>query len=212
VPEALPLQPGPIAADTGKPDNRFKYRKLSDPEWHLIRSEYQTGNRFVSAAFLAKKHGISKGELEKRMAGEKWKKGKIVVDQARAALEQATEKALAVEMERRAPELAKAIADDLQPWIEVEKKAWTKATVKRAKAARKRLDALAKGYTVFDKDGNPLDQLPTPKDEQHFATAEEKWDGITRRTLGMGESDAQKGSISLRMLTGTTAIEVKVER
>lgn len=183
-------------------------RPLSEDQWRLARAQFESGGLDVTQARIAAVFNTSLSMVQKRSAAEKWSKGAIIVKNARKHLQLATDNALAKAAESTGAAVAKTLMKELEPWIEKEKRAHILRAVKRSKRAFKRIDALTEGYETQDaKTGNVVALLPTPKDEMMFANAEDKYDGIIRRNLGMSEGSALGGSLSLRVLTGNVAIE-----
>ncbi len=185
-------------------------RPLTDLQWTHARIMFETGGLDVKQRDVAAAFNTSLSSVQKRSAVEKWSKGAQFVADARKHLANVADSAMAKAADVAATQMAAKITKELQPWIEKEKRAHIQRAIKRSKRALKRIDRIADGYQVYDsKRGELVDCTPGPKDEMHFATAEDKWDGIIRRNLGMGDSSIAAGSLSLRILTGDTAIELK---
>lgn len=184
-------------------------RPLTDIQWRQARAMFEAGGLEITHADIAKAFDTSLSMVQKRCAAEKWAKAAQLVVDARRHLAKATDSALAVAADSAAKQMAERITKELQPWIEKEKTAHIKRAMKRSKRAFKRLSRVSKGFQVYDaKRGELVDCEPGPKDEMHIATAEDKWDGIVRRTLGMSDSGGLSGSLSLNILTGSAAIQV----
>lgn len=184
------------------------FRPLTPDQWNLARIQFETGDQGITLARIAAIFNTSRSSVEKRCAAEKWTKGLAIVKGARKALQVATGNAMATAADKAAQEIATRLTKELQPWIEKEKRSHIQRAIKRSKRAMKRLDRVAEGYTVWDKEGNANLQTPTPKDEMSIATAEDKYDGIIRRNLGMNDSTGLDGSLSVRVLTQGAAIEI----
>lgn len=186
-------------------------RPLSPQQWRIARAQYEAGGRELTCAKIAAIFNTSPSTVTHRCAEEKWRKGQVIIESAKKELQVATEAAMKIAAQDVAQKLARDLTQELQPWIEKEKRSQIKRAIKRSKAAHRRIDAVSQGYKIIDpKSGEVLDISPTPKDEGCLASAEEKYDGIIRRNLGMDDANAPTpGKISLRMLAGPVAIEVQ---
>lgn len=185
------------------------FRPLTPEQWKLAQLQFETSDESVTLAKLAVIFNTSRSSMEKHSANGKWSKGAKIVSDARRELQVATTKALATAAEKTGSEVARKLMDDLQPFIEREKRAQIKRAITRSKHGQKRLSSVAKGYQRFDaKSGEVVDLTPDPKDEMHIASAEEKYDAIIRRNLGMSDDKQAGGMISLRVLAGSAAIQV----
>lgn len=185
-------------------------RPLTDHQWALLRIQYEQGGDEISYAKLSTEHSVSYSTLTKRASDEGWAKTKDLVTKAGQMLAKRTDEKLAEAIDEAAAKVSKSMLADLQPWIEREKRAHIKRAIKRSRNGMKRLDRVAEGYQVYDaKAGRLVDCETTPKDEMSIATAEDKYDGIIRRNLGMNDSSALSGSLSVRVLTDGAAIELK---
>lgn len=184
-------------------------RPLTDLQWQQARIMFETAGLDVKQSDIAKAYNTSLSSVQKRSAVEKWSKGAQFVADARKALATAADSAMAKAAESAAQEMAARVTKELQPWIEKEKRSHIQRAIKRSKRAMKRLDRVAEGYQVYDaKAGGLVNCSTTPKDEMNIAQAEDKYDGIIRRNLGMSDSGGLSGSLSLNILTGSAAIQI----
>lgn len=170
----------------------------SDQEWARIRARYETAEPRIGLRECAKEYGLSASTVLKRSAREGWKQAAQQVASARKIVASATHEAIQIAAKDAAKLAAASIVDQMQPWIEKEKVEHIKAQVARSKRNLARLDR----YTAED-------ELLGPKEESHYAKSIDIFDSITRRTLGMGESDGSNGALSVRVLTGGAAVEVQ---
>lgn len=185
-------------------------RPLTELQWKQARIMFETAGLDTTQAHIAVAFNTSLSSVQKRSAAEKWSKGAQFVADARKHLATAADAAMSVAADKAAQQMATKITKELQPWIEKEKRAHIKRAIKRAKAGFKRLDRVADGYEVYDSKAGRLVACETnPKDEMNIAAAEDKWDGIVRRTLGLSDSAGSLGGFSLRVLTGAVAVEVQ---
>jgi hypothetical protein len=185
-------------------------RPLTPLQWRQARIMFETAGLDVTLASIAQSFDTSLSAVQKRSAAEKWSKGAQLVVDARKHIASATDSAMAKAAEKVGADMANKIAKELQPWIEKEKRAHIQRAIKRSKRAMKRLDRVSEGYQVYDaKRGELVDCETTPKDEMSIATAEDKYDGIIRRNLGMNDSTGLDGSLSVRVLTAGAAIEIQ---
>lgn len=188
-------------------------RPLTKHQWTLLRIQYEQGGDEISYAKLAGEHGVSYSTLTKRAADEGWTKAQELVTKAGKMLAKATDDKLAEAVDEAAAKVSKSMLAELQPWIEKEKRHHIKRAIKRSKAAFKRLDRVAEGYQVYDAKREQLVNCETtPKDEMAIANAEEKYDSIIRRTLGMNEGSGIGGSLSVQVLTNQAAVSIKTEQ
>lgn len=195
-------------SDEAKPKRIL--RPLTKDQWNLARIQFETGDQGITLARIAAIFNTSRSSVEKRSATEKWSKGLAIVQDARKHLQVATQSAMTIAAEKAGQEMALRITKELQPWIEKEKRAHIQRAVRRSKKALKRIDGIAGGYTIeHPKTGDPVEIKPGPKDEMCFATAEDKYDSIIRRNLGMNDTNALSGALSVRVLTDGAAIEVQ---
>lgn len=185
---------------------RPKQHALSQLEWHSIRLRYESSD--ISHRDLAKELGISYSTLSKRSMREKWSQSAALVHQARSDLAAKTVIALESATSLAADMAAKQLVDELQPWIAEQKAKQIKRAIARSTKAQERLDGIAEGYTVLDKDGEPVELTPGPKEESFLAAAEEKYDSIIRRNLGMNEGSGLGGSLSIQVLTNQAYVQV----
>lgn len=184
-------------------------RPLSPDQWRLARIQFETGDREITHDRIAQIFQTSVSSVHKRAAAEKWSKTNNIVAKARNQLKDATERQIALATESASKEIVKSLLDDLQPFIEKEKRAQIQRAIKRAKRAQKRLDKIADGYEVQHPKSGQILTLPcSPKDEMHLATAEDKYDNILRRNLGMGDSGAQQGPINMTFLSNPSAVQI----
>lgn len=184
-------------------------RPITADDWRLARIAFETSDKLTTLSAIARQFNTSVSSVQKRSAAEQWSKGQLIVQSVKRAASQALQSS-AEQAAREAGALAgRQIAADLAPWIEREKRAHIKRALKRAKSGLKRITKRSKGYQVYDAKAQQLIDIETnPKDEMHLATAEDKYDGIIRRNLGMNETPVGSGSLSLRILTEGAAIEV----
>ena len=197
------------AAAQPEPSKRRLLKTLSDDQWKIARLQYETAGAEISYRQIAAAFGVSKSAVDKRGATEKWTKQAQIVQKAASAIAFATDKAIDSAADKAAQTVAASLMKDLAPWIEKEKREHIQRAIKRSKRALKRITAISKGYDVqHPKTGEIVTIEPGPKDEMHIAAAEDKYDGIIRRNLGMNETPVAGGSLSLRILTEGAAIEV----
>ncbi len=172
--------------------------QLSDQQerdWAAVRLIYEQGDE--SQRKLASRLGISASTLMKRATREQWQQNSGLV----AAVHEATAKTYVATIEREAelqiPLAAKAAVSDLladlTPWIESEKRKQVIRAVKRAVEHQERIDSVA--LTVED-----------PKGMAMIATAEDKFDAIIRRNLGMSEGTGIGGSLNINILANQASI------
>jgi hypothetical protein len=184
-------------------------RPLTDLQWRQARVMFETAGLDVTQADIAKAFDTSLSSVQKRSAAEKWSKGAQVVADARKHLATAVDSAMAKAADSAAQQIAERTMRDLQPWIEKQKRDQIQRAIKRSKRAHKRLDRVAKGYQVFDaKKGEIVDLETSPKDEMHIAAAEDKYDNIIRRNLGMSDGNAFSGQLSSGILVNQAVIQV----
>jgi hypothetical protein len=195
-----------ISDETAGPKRML--RPLSADQWRLARIQYESGDYTLGQ--IAAIHKTSLSSVQKRSANEKWTKSSEIVSAARSQLQQATTAAIADAARKAADKVTASIMDDLQPLIEREKRAHIKRAIVRARRAFRRLDKVSKGYKAVDsKTGQIEDIVPDPKDEMHLASAEDKWDGIVRRNLGMSDGSVLAGPINLAILANQAAVQVR---
>lgn len=186
------------------------FRPLTKEQWHLARIQFESGDENMNQVKIAQMFNTSLSAVQKRSAAEKWSKGAKIVTDARHALQVATNQALAIAAEKTGEQVAVRLMKELQPWIEREKRSHILRAVKRSKRGMKRLDRVADGYDIYDsKKGAVVNVQTGPKDEMAIAAAEDKYDGIIRRNLGMNDSTGLSGSLSVRVLTDGAAVEVQ---
>lgn len=191
-----------------KPVKRV-FRPLTAEQWNLARIQFETGDEHVNLHRIAAIFNTSLSAVQKRSAKESWSKGAKLVQDARSELQRATTKALAEAAQKTGSEVAVRLMQDLQPFIEKEKKAHILRALKRSKRGMKRLDRVAKGFDIYDSKTGAVVNLQTgPKDEMQIAQAEDKYDSIIRRNLGMSDESSTSGSLSMRLLTQGAAIEI----
>lgn len=184
-------------------------RPLTKEQWQVARVQFETGDKIVTHAIIAERFNTSLSSVQKRSQAEQWQKGLEIVQSIKRDAANALQSAASIEAKKAGELAGRQIAKELQPWIEKEKRLHIKRAITRSKAAFKRLDKVSKGYQVYDaKRGTLTDVECAPKDEMHLATAEDKYDGIIRRNLGMSDSGGLSGSLSLNILTGSAAIQV----
>lgn len=196
----------------GSPDPRPKrvLRPLTAEQWQLARIKFETGDKSITHAKIAAAFNTSLSMVQKKSAEEQWSKGQAIVQSVRKEAEKALIQTATLGARKAGEEAGRQLAQELQPWIEAEKRSHIKRAIKRSKRALKRIDGLTDGYFVeHPKTGEPVEIKPGPKDEMLIATAEDKYDGIIRRNLGMNDSSALSGSLSVRVLTDGAAIELK---
>lgn len=192
-----------------KPVKRI-FRPLTAEQWNLARIQFETGDEHVNLARIAAIFNTSLSAVQKRSAKEAWSKRAKIVQDARAELQRATTNALAEAAQKTGSEVAIKLMRDLQPFIEKEKRSHILRALKRSKRGLKRLDRVAKGYQVYNaKAGKVIDLDTGPKDEMQIAQAEDKYDSIIRRNLGMNDSTGIDGALSVRVLTQGAAIEIQ---
>lgn len=199
-------QSAPVTA----PKTKRVFRPLTEEQWKLARITFETGDKSLTLAKIALQFNTSRSMVEKRSASEKWSKGQAIVQSVRKEMTAALQDTIAIEARKAGEKAGREIAKELQPWIEREKRHHIRRAIKRSKTALRRLDRVADGYQVYDaKRGELVDCETNPKDEMMIASAEDKYDGIIRRNLGMGDSDsAPAASLSLRVITQGGAIEL----
>lgn len=198
------------AAGSSNPKPKRVLRPLTLDQWNLARIQFETGDAGITLARIAAIFNTSRSSVEKRSANEKWSKGLAIVKGARKAMQVATDNAMTIAANTAAQEIALRVTKELQPWIEKEKRAHVQRAIKRSKRGLKRLDRVADGYEVYDAKRGALVECETnPKDEMLIATAEDKYDGIIRRNLGMNDATSLGGSLSVRVLTDGAAIELQ---
>lgn len=184
-------------------------RPLTADQWRLARVQFETGAGDITLERIAAVFNTSLSSVQKRSASEKWSKGSQIVTDARKHLQVATNNALAKAAEKEGEKVAVRLMKELQPWIEEQKRSHIKRAVKRSKRAFKRLDGVADGYEVFDAKSGEIRKLdPSPKDEMHIAAAEDKYDNIIRRNLGMSESSGLSGNLNVQILAGQAAVQI----
>lgn len=185
------------------------FRPLTDAQWNLARVQFETSDEKVTLKQISVLFQTSLSAVQKRSSLEKWSKGAQIVQTAKAELKRATENALAEVAQDAGREVARKLMDDLQPWIERQKREQIQRAIKRSKRGQKRIDSVSKGYQVYDaKRGSVVDLDPTPKDEMCIAAAEDKYDSIIRRNLGMNDSVAVGGPVNLTFLSNPGAVQI----
>lgn len=192
-----PLHPG------GRKRNS---RPVTDHEWKAIRMRYESTD--ISQRRLAQELGISYSTMSHRAMREKWSQGAALVLAARENLMEKTSVALETATSQAADLAAKQLIDELQPWINQQKAEQIKRAIKRSTKAQERLDLISEGYQATTKDGELVDLPIGPKEESFLAQAEDKYDNIIRRNLGMNELNGVSGSLSIQVLTNQAAIAV----
>jgi hypothetical protein len=184
-------------------------RPLTEVQWRQARIQFETGDLGMTLTKVAAIFNTSLSSVQKRSSSEKWSKGAKFIGDARNLLQAATDNAMAKAADAAANQIATRITKELQPWIEKEKKSHIKRALRRSKLGLKRLDRVAEGYQVYDaKAGRLVDLDTNPKDEMNIAQAEEKYDSIIRRNLGMNEGSGLGGSLSIQVLTNQAAVQV----
>lgn len=177
--------------------NRKPQVALSKEQWEQCRIQYETGD--LPLAKLASLYRIALSTISKRCQKGKWRKGQAIVAQARSRIAAGTDQALAELTESAVAKVKEHLMDRLGPWIEREKVRHVKDAVKRAKGRHKALDALHDG----------LGPKLTSKDAAYIAKADDTYDVIKRRNLGLNDGDSGIGSaLSVRVLNGDVAVEV----
>lgn len=171
---------------------------------------FETGNKTVTQAKIAKHFNTSLSMVQKKSAEEQWSKGQTIIQSVRKQAEIALHETATIEARKAGQEAGRQVVKELQPWIEAEKRSHIKRAIKRSKRALKRIDGLTDGYFIENpKTGQPEEIKPGPKDEMMIANAEDKYDSIIRRNLGMNDSTGLSGALSVRVLTEGAAIEVQ---
>lgn len=171
-----------------------------------IRLRYEGSD--ISQRRLAAELGISYSTLSHRAMRERWSQSASLVHQAREQVALKTVQALETAASHAADLAAKQLVDELQPWIAEQKAAQIKRAIARSTKAQSRLDTIADGVTALDKEGNRVTLPNGPKEESFIAQAEDKYDNIIRRNLGMSESGGFSGNLSVNVLAGQAAVAV----
>lgn len=185
---------------------RHPIRPLKELEWEAIRRRYESTT--ISQRDLSKELGVSYSTLSKRAMREKWNQAASLIHEARESLVLKTSEALSEATSRAADMAAKQLVDELQPWIAQQKTEQIKRALLRSQKAQDRLDKISLGYDVVTKDGDLATLSPGPKEESFIASAEDKYDNIIRRNLGMNDSATFNGSLSVNILTRQAAVQV----
>jgi hypothetical protein len=197
-----------VSNEAGQPLKRA-FRPLSDDQWRLARIQFETGDKAITHKTIALAFNTSVSSVSKRSASEKWAKQRNLALQIANGLKSETDRLVQIETEKAGQQIVRSVIKDLQPFIEREKRDQIKRAIKRSKLAQKRLSKVADGYQVYDsKSGQLVNVECAPKDEMHIASAEEKYDSIIRRNLGMDDGKAPAGSVNLNILTGQAAVQV----
>jgi hypothetical protein len=184
-------------------------RPLTEDEWKLARIQFETGERDISHDRIAEIFKTSVSSVHKRAAAEKWSKTSNLVVQTRNQLKAATERHISAAADRAGKQVAKSLMDDLAPLLEREKRAQIKRALKRSKRGQRRLDKIASGYQVVEpKTGAVVTLELGPKDEMYLASAEDKYDNILRRNLGMNDNQLPGGAFNVSILTNHAAVQV----
>lgn len=185
------------------------FRPLTSEQWRLARIEFESGDQQMTLTKVAAIFQTSLSSVQKRSSKEKWSKGQAIIQDARKQLQQATNDALATAAVKTGEKMAERLMKELQPWIEQEKRSHIKRALRRSKRGLKRLDRVSEGYQVYDAKTESLVTCQTgPKDEMQIAQAEDKYDSIIRRNLGMNDSTGLGGSLSVNVLTNQAAVQV----
>lgn len=185
---------------TSKPRPRGADRKpqvsLSTSQWSAARIQYESGE--LTKPQIASFYAVSLASVSKRSARESWQQGKRLVASTRNKLTEAYDKIAHEQISDAVSKLTANLVENMQPWLEKEKIAHIKDSVRRAKARQRRTDQLA----------DDLDDKLTSKDIALIAKADDTFDAIKRRNLGMNDSTGVSGSLSVRVLTDGAAIEL----
>lgn len=181
-------------------------KPITEHDWKAIRLRYEGSD--ISQRRLAQELGVSYSTLSHRAMRERWSQSAALVHQAREQVAIKTSEALQSAASHAADLAAKQLIDELQPWIAEQKTQQIKRAIARSTKAQQRLDAIADGTLALDKDGNTLTLPNGPKEESFIAQAEDKYDNIIRRNLGMQDGSGFSGALSVNILAGQAAVSV----
>ncbi len=172
----------------------FPANPANNRDWETLRYQFETGALTLRA--FAKEHNLPTATLFRRAARGKWKRQVIQIAGAREAVTQRTITAIEAagsKIESEVVAMGNLVLADLAPWIESEKRKQVIRAVKRAVEHQERIDSVA--LTVED-----------PKGMAMIATAEDKFDAIIRRNLGMSEGTGIGGSLNINILANQASI------
>ncbi len=172
----------------------FPGQTVVEHDWPMLQHEYESG--FVTLRTFAKERNLPLSTLFRRAANGKWKRKHNAIADAREAITEKTVKAIesvGSEIESEVRAAGEMVLADMAPWIESEKRKQVIRAVKRAVEHQERIDSVA--LTVED-----------PKGMAMIATAEDKFDSIIRRNLGMSEGTGIGGSLNNNILANQASI------
>lgn len=170
--------------------------RLTEAQWVTARFQYESG-QLGTYPDIARAYGCDEETVGKHARKHGWTKGSQMAESAQAKLQQATESALSKVGEQIAQNLGSTMQKDMTAWFEREKRLHTRDTQRRAKSRQKLVDIIV----------DDSDKL-TPKDVAYIAKADDTYDNMKRRNLGMTDGNASGGSLSLSILTGQAAVQI----
>lgn len=196
--------PKPIATSSNglsQPVGSLKPRKsivrLSPAQWAAARYDFESG-KLKTKREVAASYNISHETITKRAQHESWLRNSQVASSAGKQLRDATSAALDKAAEQIAGRLSKQFEDDLRPWLEKEKRLHIKDSVKRSKARQRLMDQIV----------NEAEAI-TFRDASYIAKADDTYDAIKRRNLGLNDDKAPAGgALSINILTNQAAVSV----
>jgi hypothetical protein len=176
---------------------RKPQKRLTDEQWKRARLLYET-TRKLTLLQVAQINDVGPRSVERRASREGWRKRSEIVDGLNGRVADAVGQHVESAIQESAKAAAQNVIDELQPFIEAEKRDHVKRMVTRAKRSFTRYDRL---YDKLDETDDTL----SPKDEAFMARAEDMNDGIVRRALGMSDSLNPSAPLNVGVLIGGNA-------
>jgi hypothetical protein len=177
-----------------------KHRRLTEQEWERTRAPYENSESRISLAQIAEIYGVAVRTVEGKSAKQGWKRASSLVTQARNEVNRVTAAAIKEGAQVAVKDAVRMMMEELQPFLAREKVEQVFRSVARAKAHQARIDRITDGYTALDKDGNAVEVPLSAKDIGYVAAAEDKFDAVIRRNLGMSDGTSIGGALNVSIL------------
>lgn len=172
---------------------------LKPSQWVAARHQYESEpckpERSIERLML--QYNVSERTIRKKIAVQNWRKGEQIADDAADKLHQLIDAKLPAKADAIVERLSKKVEDDLAPWFERQKRKHSKNAIRIVKKRQRMIESMVDSIETL-----------TPKDSAYIAKADDTYDNMNRRNLGMNEGSGLGGSLSIQVLTNQAAVQV----
>jgi hypothetical protein len=173
--------------------------RLSDAQWIEARHQFESDPAKFEQSIrnIMARFDVAERTVRLRIASQGWRKSASALAENESKLHEIVRANLEPIGQQIAERIGAKVESDIAPWLEREKLKWTKDTHKLVKSRRRMVQGIVES----------LEDI-TPKDAAYIAKADDTYDQMGRRTLGMSDSGGFSGNLSVQILAGQAAVSV----